>query len=166
MRRAFLLPLVLVLVPACSGGTPAPVAAEAPSESENRCEVKPAIAATAKEAPRVLGCSDRGKLTAITDACNGGDAAQCYVVGACLAMEILMLEGKDPVRRARAIEQAKKAMRVACDGGIAEGCDNRAGLIENQATSPAARKEACEDVIRGCHLGKQANCLECLACPE
>jgi len=122
------------------------------------------MAAKAKPAPRVLVCSDRIKLTAATDACDKGDAAECYVVGACLAVQISMLEGKDPVQRARAVEQGKKAMRLACDGGIAEGCDNRAGMIENQATDPAARKEACEDIIRGCQLGKQVDCAECLAC--
>lgn len=158
--------LLLLLLPACGGGTPAPAAVEAPPEAANRCEVKPALAATAKPTPRASSCTSRPELAAATDACNGGDAAQCYVVGVCFIVQVSMIGDKDPVQRARAVEQGKKALRVACDGGIAEGCDNRAGMIEDQATNQAARREACADIIRGCHLGKQVDCAECLGCPD
>jgi len=157
---------VLVMsVVACGGGTPEPAAVEPSTEGAvSKCEPKPALAATAKATPKVLVCDDKEKLPAATDACNGGDPAQCYVVGSCFAMQILMIGDKDPVQRAKAIEMGKKAMRVACDGGIADGCYSRAGMIENQTTNRRAREEACEDVIRACHLGKQAGCMSCLAC--
>lgn len=158
--------LVLVMsVGACGGGTPEPAAVEpSTEEAVTKCEPKPALAATAKATPKVLVCDDKGELTAATDACNGGDAAQCYVVGSCFAMQILMIGDKDPAQRAKAVVLVKNALRIACDGGIADGCYNRAGMIENQETNRQAREEACEDIIRACQLGKQAGCVGCFAC--
>ena len=162
MKRLFL--VLAASVVACGGGTPDPAPVETPEEEARTCEPKQALVATAKATPRVLGCEDKEKLTAVVDACNGGDPAQCYVVGSCLAMRVLMIGDKDPAERAKAVDMGMKAMRIACDGGIAEGCSNRAGMIENQETDTQARKEACADVIRACQLGKEAACTHCLAC--
>lgn len=166
MRRLACGPLlIVVLLSGCGAGTREPTAAVAPSaEPANPCEPQPAMVSKAIATPKLRSCDDRAALGAATEACNGGDASECYQVGVCFAVVVSALDDKDPVRRAAAVTQGKKAFRVACDGGIAEACDNRAGMIENQATSPAARKEACQDVIRACHLGKKVDCAECFGC--
>jgi len=157
--------LIVLLLSGCGAGTREPTVAEAASaEPANPCEPKPAMVSKAIATPKVRSCDDRASLVAATEACNGGNATECYQVGVCFAVQVSMLGDKDPVRREAAVTQGKKAFRVACDGGIAEACDNRAGMIENQATNPAARKEACQDVIRACHLGKKVDCAECLGC--
>lgn len=158
--------LLLLMLSGCGPSTPPAHASEKPSDdAPNKCEPKPALAATAKPTPKALGCSNSAELVTATEGCNKGDATQCYLVGVCFAVEVSMIGDKDPARRAKAIQQGKKAFRIACDGGIADGCDHRAGMTENQQTDPAARKEACEDITRGCQLGKQVDCTECLGCP-
>lgn len=155
----------VVLVSACGAGAREPVAAEASSaEPANPCEPQPAMVSKAVATPKVRSCEDRPALAATTEACNTGDAAACYQIGVCFVVVISSLGDKDPARRAEAVRQGKKAFRVACDGGIAEACDNRAGLFEDQQTNPAARKEACRDVLRACQLGKKVDCAECLGC--
>jgi hypothetical protein len=167
MTRVASLLLLVTMLPGCGSGAPPAHAPDGPSEdASNACEVKPALAATAKATPKALGCTDSAELVVATEGCNKGDAAQCYLVGVCFAVEVSMIGDKDPARRAKAIEQGKKAFRIACDGGIADGCDHRAGMTENQQTDPAARKEACADITRGCQLGKQVDCTECLGCPR
>lgn len=166
MRRSTVVLLVLLSISSCGGGTPAPAVAESSSEpSSHRCEVNPEIAATAKTTPKALGCSNRAELVAAAEGCHQGDAAFCYQLGVCFAVEVSMVGDKDPTKRSKAIAEGKKAFRVACDGGIADACDHRAGMIEDQQSNPAARKEACEDIRRGCHLGKKVDCAECFACP-
>ena len=155
------LALLLALI-SCSGSALPPASADNHAdEAPTRCAVQPALAAKATPTPKALGCTNRAALAAATEGCNQGDPVQCYLVGVCFAAEISMIGDKDPSRRAGAVAQGKKAFRVACDGGIADGCSVRADLFEDQQTNPASRKEACEDVVRGCNLGRLVNCTEC-----
>lgn len=158
---------VVLVLSGCGAGTREPAVAEGGgAEPASRCEPQPAMVSKAIETPKVRSCEDRASLEAATAACNGGDARECYQIGVCFTVQVAMLADKDPARREAAVRQGKKAFRVACDGGIADACDNRAGLFDDQATNPAARKEACADVLRACQLGRKVDCAECLGCGE
>jgi hypothetical protein len=93
-------------------------------------------------------------LTALGHACNGGDADACdRYVGCQLLGELGTAPSPDGITRARA------ALRTACDGGIAESCRLRLGVVtEHGAPMP---DDGCADLIRGCKLGDETSCFDC-----
>ena len=147
---------------ACAGAAvPPPVEPE--PEKPGNCSPKPELQATAIKKPDGVICTDREALVEMVASCNKKDALSCYKVGVCHTTNALVF-ARDPAKRAKTIAQAQKALRIACDGGVAEGCMVRAGLFEEQRNVPAQKKAACADAIRACHLGHKIGCADCVMC--
>lgn len=151
MARIAPVVLIFLSLAACSGPSrPAPEPAEAPSA----CAADPSVAATRRHRPAGTGCMSQDDVTALGDACNGGDADACdRYVGCQLLGEL----GAAP--SPQGITLARAALRTACDGGIAESCRLRVGVLtESGAAMP---DDACADLIRGCKLGDENSCFDC-----
>lgn len=160
MRHIWIL-LVGALGACASAPTAEPVQPEA--ETPGNCTPKPEQASKAIAKPQAIGCSDRAQLVELTKACNKSDPTACYQIGVCHTTNALLLSS-DRSKKAKTLAMAKKALRIACDGGLAEGCMVRAGLFEDQKTNAAARKAACADAVRACHLGHKIGCADCVMC--
>lgn len=144
--------VAVVLCIAACGGAPRP--APAPVDEPSACVADPAVAATRRPKPAGTGCMSQADVTALGDACNGGDADACdRLVGCQLLGEL----GSDP--DARAIDRARAALRVACDGGIAESCRLRVGVATERGA--AMPDDGCADLVRGCQLGDESSCFDC-----
>ncbi len=146
-----LIVVILASLAACGGASrPAPEPAEEPSA----CAADPAVAATRRPKPAGTGCMSQESVTALGDACDGGDPDACdRYVGCHLLGEMGTSATPDGITRARA------ALRTACDGGIAESCRLRVGVVtENGGAMP---DDGCADVIRGCKLGDESSCFDC-----
>lgn len=132
-------------------------------EKPGNCSPKEELAAQAIAKPDAVLCSDREVLIKMVASCNQNDALSCYKVGVCHTTNALVY-ASDKVKRAKTIAMAKKALRIACDGGVSAGCMVRAGLFEEQKSNAAQRKAACADAIRACHLGHKIGCADCVMC--
>jgi hypothetical protein len=149
-RIAPVLSIVLCLA-ACGGpGRPAP----APVEEPSACAADPSVAATRRPKPDGTGCMTQEAITALGDACNGGDADACHRYVGC---QLLGELGTSP--SSAAIAQARGALRTACDGGIAESCRLRVGVVTERGQPMP--DDACADLIRGCKLGDESSCFDC-----
>ena len=141
--------LLLILVGACSG---AGSAATAPAEVEapDPCVAEPSVAATRVPRPAGTGCMSRDALVALDDACSAGDPAACDRLVGCLVSD-----GLEPAET----PGLRAALRTACDGGIAESCRLRVGVVTE--AGGALPDDGCADLIRGCHLGDESSCFDC-----
>jgi hypothetical protein len=150
-RTASLLIVCVAGLAACGGASPSP---QEPVEPPSICEVDPAMAEKRRPKPEHPGCMDQAKLDAMEVACNDGDATACYLGAACILADQL---GKDP--DAEAARNARMALRVSCDGGIAEACELRVSVAMQHGE--ALPDDGCADLIAGCHLGDEMACLSC-----
>jgi len=147
---------------AACGTAPAPEPEAPEPEAPGNCTPKPELQAKAIAKPDGVLCSDREVLVKTAAACNDKkDALSCYKIGVCHTSNALL---GDTSKREKSREMAKKALRIACDGGVPEGCMVRAGLFEDQKKNPLQRKAACADAVRACHLGHRIGCADCVMC--
>lgn len=142
---------VLVSIAACGGADhPAPAAVEAPSV----CVADAAVAATRRPRPAGTGCMSAEAITALGHDCNGGDVDACDRMAGCQLFAVIG-DTPDPA----AVTSARAALRLACDGGIAESCRLRVGVAMNDGSPLPA--DGCADLIRGCQLGDDQSCFDC-----
>lgn len=148
-RIALVLVSVLLSFAAC-GGPARPPAEPPPTDEVDACAAAPSVAATRVARDFSTGCMSSESMTAYGAACTEGDPVGCdRWVGCQLGGEL----------SAEAITTARAALRTACDGGIAEACRLRVGLLtENGQPMPA---DGCADIIRGCQLGDESSCFDC-----
>ncbi len=142
---------ILVSIAACGGADhPAPAVVETPSV----CVADAAVAATRRPMPAGTGCMTADAITTLGHACNGGDVDACYRMAGCQLFAVI---GDTP--NPSAVTTVRAALRLACDGGIAESCRLRVGVaMEDGSPLPA---DGCADLIRGCQLGDEQGCFDC-----
>jgi hypothetical protein len=142
--------LLLIITVAACGGASSTATAPADVEAPDRCAADPAVAATRMPRPAGTGCMSQASLDALDQACQGGDAAACdRAVGCRLSLDL------DPAKA----PGLRLMLRTACDGGIAESCRLRVGVVTE--TGGALPDDACADLIRGCQLGDDLSCYDC-----
>lgn len=143
--------LFLVVTLAACGGPSAPATTPAELDEPDRCAAAPEVAAT-RVARTSTGCLNADDLAALESACEAGDPVACdRAVGCRLSFDL------DPAPGA--VASMRVALRTACDGGIAESCRLRVGVVTE--TGGAMPADACDDLIRGCQLGDESSCFDC-----
>lgn len=100
---------------------------------------------------------DQAAREALVAACNADDADACYRAASC---ELLDQVGAEPgAARTASVANVRKATRVACDGGIAEACLLRVGVVMSLGEPQPA--DACADLVRACQLAGDPACFDC-----
>lgn len=160
--------LALTLLAACGGAQPAPYVEP---DVEGVCKVDPAVAPGRVSKPASqLNCFDEAAFGAVQTACNDArEPAACFEAAQCLNAAAAMMEPTDPAREAT-VDSGIAGFRVACEGGIAEGCAIYASMAEEEvlANREHPRRDEllatmCEGYQKACHLGEEFDgCARCM----
>lgn len=131
----------------------------APSPPPNACAVVASVSKARLPPPTPTGdcTADR---TSLETGCTANEPLACHRTGVCL-IQAWGLRKPGTEGRVEAMKTAIDALGRACRAGMAESCVLRAGA--RTEFSGEAEAATCDDMVRACHLGDEANgCLACL----